>query len=62
MEDIGPDLAFAGEATYGEWPCIKGLESEVVDRGVEAWEKWEPPSAVVNRGGCKACSRRFGEG
>jgi hypothetical protein len=37
MEEDGVDLACAGEATYGEWLCVKGLESEVDDRGVDAW-------------------------
>lgn len=32
---MGEATALPGEGGRGDWPCMKGLESEVVERGVE---------------------------
>lgn len=34
MEEDETDLPLIGDETQGDWPCIKGLESEVDDKGV----------------------------
>lgn len=37
LEAIGDDPIAAppGEPTAGDWPCVKGLDNEVDERGVE---------------------------
>lgn len=37
MEDDDADLALAGDGTQGDWPWMNGLDSDVDDKGVEAW-------------------------
>jgi hypothetical protein len=34
IEEDETDLPLIGDGTHGDWPWVKGLESEVDDKGV----------------------------